>query len=195
MNHKVTKPGKLFVISGASGAGKTTLAAKLIQKIACAFPIERVITYTTRLPRPDEINGRDYIFISEDEFKQLDNRQFFLESSRFNGGIYGSPITLIDKLNCGISLLIVTDLNGIRSLKKRFPNCVTLWIAADQSELRTRLEERGTEDKETIAKRITLAAKHTAEAKKEKIIDHFITNKNLEEALKDLAKVILTEAP
>lgn len=185
-----SKQGKLFVISGASGAGKTSLAHDIIPQLACTFPIERVVTYTTRTARPGEINGSDYIFISEEELKQLNERNFFLETSKFNGHIYGSPSTLLDKLRCGISLLIVTDLNGMRSLKQKLPSCVTIWITATPEELRARLKQRGTEDKTTIAERIKLAAEHTAQAKKEHLVDHVIVNESFDKALKDLAELM-----
>jgi guanylate kinase len=140
------------------------------------------------------VNGSDYLFISEAEFVQLEHQNFFLETSRFGGNIYGSPATLVDKLKCGISLVLVTDLDGIRSLKSRLPECVSIWIAADEYELQSRLHERGTEDSKTIARRLELAAEHTALARKEHLIDQFVTNKSFEHAVGELAELMRKHA-
>ncbi|MFC1854546.1 guanylate kinase [Candidatus Dependentiae bacterium] len=186
----MSKKGTLFVISGASGAGKTSVVHDAIASLKGKMPIERVITYTTRKPRIGEEHGRDYVFICPSEFKQLEERNFFFETTKFNGDIYASPQKIVDRLSKGISQVITTDIEGIKNFKKLMPSCVSIWVQADSDEeLEKRLRGRGTEDEETVKNRIKLAKEHNDQVKNEGLADHILVNKTLEQAVLDLEDI------
>ncbi|MCK4499376.1 hypothetical protein KAU11_02700 [Candidatus Babeliales bacterium] len=185
-----TKKGAFFVVSGASGAGKTSLVINAISQLKDSIPIERVTTYTTRKPRPGEENGKDYVFICPAEFKQLKERDFFFETTKFNGGVYATPKKLLDRLEEGICQVAITDIEGIRSLKKLYPTSVSIWIeASSNEELKERLKNRGTEDIQTIESRIKLAKQHNQQIKNENLANHVVINESLKKAMQELIDI------
>lgn len=140
-----TMENKLFLISGSSGVGKTTITQKLLEQMP---KLERLITYVTRQPRPDEINGRDYNFISEKKFKQKIKKHEFLEFDQHYGNYYGnSKKDLEDIWNQGKTALILLDINGVRTIKKLFPQAKSIFILPDNLEnLKKRIRQRPMSD-------------------------------------------------
>src|SRR5581483_10666268 len=110
------KPGVLFIVSAPSGAGKTTLVNAALGSLKSSHAIERVITYTSRMPREGEIPGVDYHFISELEFQSRIKDGFFLEWSGAYGTYYGTPRGLLEDLEKGHHRILIPDRNGAQKI-------------------------------------------------------------------------------
>ncbi len=111
------KKGKLIVISAPSGCGKTTIVERLILRHP---DLKRSISYTTRSPRAGEVSGRDYFFISRDEFIEKKKKNFFLESAEVFGQHYGTSKEFVaDHINRGMSVILAVDVQGMKQLKEK----------------------------------------------------------------------------
>ena len=144
-------PNKLFLISGTSGVGKTTIAYELLKQMP---NLERLVTYVTREPRPEEINGQDYHFVSREEFeKKIQSNEMF-EYDEHYGNYYGNSRLDLEKIwEQGKIVIIVLDVNGVRTVKKVFPEAKSIFILPDNLEnLKDRIRQRPMND-EAFAKR------------------------------------------
>ena len=132
---------KLFLISGTSGVGKTTIAYKLLEQMT---NLERLVTYVTREPRPNEKDGEDYHFISRDEFEQkIQNKEMF-EHDEHYGNYYGNSKKDLDAIWKKENIaLILLDINGVRTVKSIFPEAKSIFILPDNLEnLKKRIRQR-----------------------------------------------------
>lgn len=187
----MNKNGKLFIISASSGAGKTSIATTVIEKLKNTIPISKVITYTTRNPRPEEINGIDYNFISTQDFLKKETAGFFLETTKYTNQYYGSPSSIIQDLKKGKSFIIVTDMAGAINFKHNImPNAITIWITvSDTQELRKRLEKRG-DPSDIIEKRLKLTSEETRKESREKYFDYHVENDIFDQAVAQVIEII-----
>jgi len=155
------KNGQLFVISAPSGAGKTTL----IQQVMTRFPqVSYSVSHTTRPPRPGEIDGKDYFFVTEQTFTRMIQAGEWLEWARVHAHYYGTSRAFVEKqLAAGNSLLLDIDVQGARQIMDAGLDPVTIFILPPSiEELRQRLEKRGTDSAQTIALRLENAKKEIA---------------------------------
>jgi guanylate kinase len=155
------KNGRLFVISAPSGAGKTTL----IQQVMVRFPgVSYSVSHTTRPPRPGEIDGKDYFFVTEQTFTRMIQAGEWLEWARVHAHYYGTSRPFVEKqLAAGNSLLLDIDVQGARQIMDAGLDPVTIFILPPSIEvLRQRLETRGTDSAQTIALRLENAKKEIA---------------------------------
>jgi guanylate kinase len=155
------KNGQLFVISAPSGAGKTTL----IQQVMVRFPqVSYSVSHTTRPPRPGEIDGKDYFFVTEQTFTRMIQAGEWLEWARVHAHYYGTSRPFVEKqLAAGNSLLLDIDVQGARQIMDAGLDPVTIFILPPSiEELRQRLETRGTDSAQTIALRLENAKKEIA---------------------------------
>ncbi len=155
------KKGRLFVISAPSGAGKTTL----IQQVMVRVPgVSYSVSHTTRPPRPGEIDGKDYFFVTEPVFEQMIQAGEWLEWARVHGNYYGTSRVFVEKqLTAGSNLLLDIDVQGARQVMDAGLDPVTIFILPPSiEELRQRLEKRGTDSAQTIALRLENAKKEIA---------------------------------
>lgn len=182
---------KIFVISGPGGAGKTTLINKLFCEKDICDTCLKGITATTRPQRPDEREGKDYFFISEEEFGRLKKKKFFLESQQVLNYHYGTPKLFYALAKCkGKGLAIVIDVKGGMYLKRNFKSAkiITVFVAApNEKELYARMKKRA-ESKGTIEERVKLAKK---ELQFSRYYDYVIINKNIRGTVKKLKEIIL----
>ncbi|MCF7800066.1 guanylate kinase [Candidatus Babeliales bacterium] len=191
--------GKLFVISAASGAGKTTLSNEAIKRLQKDdYKISKVITYTTRQPRPGEIDKKDYFFVSYEDFEEKLKDNFFLETTRYHGNNYGSPASILESIKLGESFILVTDLEGSKRIKNLHKNAIFIWINPPSLEdLRTRLITRKDLSKKQIEERVEMAQKEMEEAAKsrnqEQLFDYNITNDVFDQTIQELVKLIKTK--
>jgi len=181
----------LFIFSGPGGAGKTTIVNELFKRDDISNRCMRAVTVTSRKRREEEIDGRDYFFVSKEEFLYLKKRKFFLETQQVAGNHYGTPklfYTLAKKAKKHMVLCI--DVKGGMYLKRNLKTgrIITVFISTPtEKELCQRMKKRA-EDKETIVKRVALAKK---ELQFSKYYDYVITNKTLATAVQQAADIIL----
>lgn len=187
------KPGKLFVITAPSGAGKTTLVQGVLDKINNRAILDRVITYTTRDARAHEINGVDYHFVSVADFLALREKNFFLEVSQVYGAYYGSPRSLLDDIRCGFSYIMVLDAAGVAQLQlQNVTACYIAITVKSIEELSQRLALRNTENDENREFRLHLAEQEQEKLKNLKI-SHIIVNEDLRSSIDRLYRIIELE--
>ncbi|MFH1254132.1 MAG: guanylate kinase [bacterium] len=184
--------GRLFIVAAPSGAGKTSVVTNAISKLKPNIPIERVITFTTRSQRPGEVDGVDYYFLSEEEFLKRKTKNFFLETTKYNGYYYGSPSSIIQDMKNGKSFILITDTAGANNFKKNImPDAVMIWITVSSiEELRKRLEKRKTDSPEAVEKRLKIAHYEMARETKEKNFKYHVQNNNLDDAVNEIIKII-----
>ncbi len=178
--------GLLIVISAPSGAGKTTLCRGLTQR----FPaLRESISYTTRQPRPGEVDGVDYHFISEARFRQMVAEHAFIEWAEVHGNLYGTALATIEEARCsGVDILLDIDCQGAKALKQRGVRGLFVFVLPpSMHELRRRLESRSSDASEVIERRIVRA---TDEIREARWYDYIVVNDRLEEAQELLAAIV-----
>ncbi len=184
--------GKIIAVSAPSGAGKTTIVKRMLK----LFPeIIFSVSATTRAKRPGEINGKDYFFISEDEFKEKIKNNEFIEWERFYDYYYGTYKYFIDEITeQNKTIILEVDVKGALQLKKIYPAAKLIFIYPPSSqELINRLKNRKTESAADFTKRVKRAKMELSLKDK---FDYFVENNDLEKAIletKKIIKNILTE--
>ncbi len=178
---------KLFILSAPSGAGKTTVAERLLKQLE---GIERIVTATTREPRPGEKNGVDYIFMSKEEFERGIKEGKFLEYANVYGNYYGTPRDQVEEnLKRGIDSLLVIDVQGAFKVKSIMPSAVTIFLLPPSlEELKRRMLSRGFRDK-NINVRLETAKKEIPCAKR---FDYIIINDFVDKAVEQLKSIIIS---
>ena len=145
---KEKKKGKLFILSAPAGAGKTTLVKMVTKELSTTISS---ISYTTRAPRPGEINGKDYYFVSKQEFERQIQLADFLEHVKLFNHYYGTSKKWVNHhLDSGKSVILVIDTQGFFQLKEKIETISIFILPPSLQELRRRLETRGTEKPEMI---------------------------------------------
>ncbi|MDO8413837.1 MAG: guanylate kinase [Gallionellaceae bacterium] len=179
--------GNLFIVSAPSGAGKTSLVNALLVNNS---QIDVSVSYTTRAPRPGEVEGKDYHFISREIFMAMAQHGDFLESAEVYGNLYGTSQSWIENetLN-GRDILLEIDWQGAAQVRRKFPDCISVFILPPSLQaLETRLKARGQDSAEVIAQRLHMAQDdmgHVAE------FDYVIINDKLDEALQQLNAIVI----
>jgi guanylate kinase len=176
----------LFIISAPSGAGKTTLCQALLKK----FPdFIYSISYTTRPPRGNEKNGKDYFFIEKEAFEKKLKQDYWAEWANVHGNFYGTSREFLDYyLTRGRNILLDIDVQGTRQILENYPNSVTIFIMPPSLEiLRIRLEYRATDSIEVIERRLKDAEK---EIEQSHIYRHIIVNDKLNETIDHLTNLV-----
>ena len=184
-----TYPGNLFVVAAPSGAGKSSLVKALMELDARVQPS---VSHTTRAPRGQEKHGREYFFVSEQEFDGMVSHGAFLEWANVHGRRYGTSRKAIeDRINQGADVVLEIDYQGALQIKKIFENAVLIFILPPSwDELRSRLERRGEDAPDVIEVRLKNAAEEMAQAKE---FDYVIINELFERALADLHTVVQSQ--
>ena len=192
MTDKTAKKGRLFVISASSGTGKTTLAKKLLQEDK---NLVQSVSYTTRPPRPMEVQGKDYFFVSKAEFQNIQKKKGFLEWANVFGRYYGTPKKQVDEhVKQGRDVLLLIDVQGAKQVKKTKPDAVFIFLAPpSKEELKRRLIRRGTESRQEIEKRYRVATRELNELNELKLCDYRIVNREIPVANHVLRAIILAE--
>jgi guanylate kinase len=176
--------GRLIVLSGPAGAGKTTVAERLCRETG----IRRSVSATTRPPRPGEVDGRDYLFLTEEEFQRRIAAGGFLEHARVHGAQYGTPRAPIEEaLREGQSRLLVIDVQGAMQVKQAWPDALLLFLDAPDAVLDLRLAGRATEDGQHRQRRLAAAA---AERHYKEQYDHCVVNDGLDQAVAELRTIL-----
>ena len=182
MNEK----GQLIVISGFSGAGKGTLVKELVGRYGYSLSISA----TTRAPRPGEVDGKDYYFKTEAEFRNLIDYNGLIEWAQYVDNYYGTPKKFVeDEIAAGRDVILEIEVQGASIVRKQYPDAMLLFITTkDVETLRERLTGRGSETEEQVAKRIRRAAE---EAEMIGNYDYIIVNDDLNTCIDTVHSVIL----
>jgi guanylate kinase len=183
------RTGLLLVISGPSGAGKTTLC----KEVRAVVPgLRQSISCTTRQPRPGEVNGREYFFIDERAFKDMVERDEFAEWAIVYGHYYGTPRrALAEMMEQGVDVLLEIDVQGALQIKKKFPFAVNVYLLPPSIvELRTRLLKRAGDSPEEIRRRLQQARD---EVRSYREYDYIVRNEDLKEAAKEMEAIVVAE--
>ena len=178
--------GSLFIVCAASGTGKTSLVKELLK----ADPgIKLSVSYTTRQPRPGDVDGREYHFISTQEFEDMLARGEFLESAQVHGNYYGTSQSWIAaQRDSGSDILLEIDWQGAAQVRKLIPDCVCIFILPPSLEaLTARLNNRAQDHPEVIAKRLAAAR---AEISHFTEFDYVIINDKFDAAVRDLTTIV-----
>jgi guanylate kinase len=178
--------GRLFVIAAPSGAGKTSLVRALMEREPA---LRFSVSYTTRPQRPTELHGRDYFFVSPDEFERMAAAGEFLEHARVFDNRYGTARRQVeDSLAAGQDLILEIDWQGARQVRTALPECVSVFILPPSpGELERRLRGRGTDAEEVIARRLRDAASDMTHWRE---FDHVVVNDEFAAALADLQAIV-----
>jgi guanylate kinase len=184
---KMKKTGNYIILSSPSGAGKTTLAKKLIKKNK---NIELSVSYTTRKKRPNETDKKDYHFISEREFTNLKKKKFFIEWARVFNNYYGTSLKKVKQLNkIGKDILFDIDWQGSRKIKKKLGNkVISIFILPpSKKELIKRLKNRAQDSTNIVNERLS---SFNSELSHWKEYEHVLINDNLQLATKQISSII-----
>jgi guanylate kinase len=181
--------GILIVMSGFSGAGKGTLLHRLLNDYDdFAFSV----SMTTRSPREGEVDGKDYFFVTKEKFEEAIKDGLLYEHATYCDNYYGTPREYVDsKLKEGKSVILDIEVQGAMQIKEKFPDTLLVFVTPPSiSELKRRLENRGTESPETIAKRITRAKEESKWIDK---YEYIVLNDDLDTAVKEMHDIVLAQ--
>jgi len=182
-----TQTGTLYVFSAPSGAGKTSLVKALLEQTE---DIGVSVSHTTRAPREGEVNGKDYNFVSQEEFKRLIGQDAFLEHAQVFDNFYGtSQIWVEEELQAGRDVILEIDWQGAEQIRKQMPEMVNVFILPpSREELLKRLTGRGTDSQEIIDRRMQDAESEMSHYGE---FDYLIINDNFDTALQQLRSIVL----
>lgn len=180
--------GKLFIISGPSGAGKGTICQRLVEE----SKVEISVSMTTRNPRPGEIDGKSYYFTNREDFLTEIEKGGFLEYAEVYGNYYGTPKEkVIEKLSSGVDVVLEIDIQGALKVKEAYPNGIFIFILPpSMAELRKRITGRGSETEESINLRLSQTLKEVSYIDK---YDYCVVNGDLEEAVARVKAIVMAE--
>jgi guanylate kinase len=178
--------GRLIVVSGPSGAGKSTLIRASLEAVP---ELAYSVSATTRGPRPGEVDGKDYIFLSREEFERWIEEDRFLEWAEYSGNLYGTPEQKVEELlDEGKSVILEIELQGARQVRRKRPDAVMVFVRAPSlEETRRRLTGRATETEEALESRLATAVWEVA-ARDE--FDYEVVNEDRDKARKDIIEIM-----
>lgn len=176
----------MIVVSGFSGAGKGTLMKRLVEKYD-GYALS--VSATTRAPRPGEQDGREYFFLSREQFEQKIADHALIEYADYCGNYYGTPRDYVEReLAKGYDVILEIEIQGALNIRKQYPDALLLFVSTPSAkELRRRLSGRGTETREVIDKRLRRAAKEAEGIEK---YDYIVINDDLETCVSQMHDII-----
>ena len=183
----MSNTGKLVVFSGFSGSGKGTIMKELMAKHGDDYALS--VSATTRGPRPGEEHGREYFFISDEEFEQMIKADGLLEYARYVDHYYGTPKSYVnEQLSAGKNVILEIEIQGALKIKKQFPDTVLMFVSAPSAdELKDRLVGRGTETKEVCEQRLSRAYEESLGIEK---YDYLVVNDKLDDCVELVNDII-----
>lgn len=187
------KKGLLIVFSGLSGVGKGTILAELMkmEDLNLAYSV----SMTTREPRPGEVEGVNYFFVSKKRFLEAVKNGELLEHARFVDNDYGTPKAYVEEKRAeGMNVVLEIEIKGARQIMEKCPDSLSIYIVPPSiEELERRLRERQSEDDQTIMKRVSKARQELKELQESDIYEHIVCNDDLDKAVAEVREIILAE--
>ena len=179
------------MVTGPSGVGKSTILREVLRRTGAAFSVSA----TTRDPRSGEVDGRDYYFVSRDEFERWVDQGRMLEWARVFDRLYGTPAGPVDEqISRGGTVVLDIDVQGARQVHEKRPEATFVFILPPSlDDLRTRLAGRGSETSEQMEKRLSAAEAEIRAARDSGIYNHFVVNDDLETATNEVTDLIRSE--
>lgn len=179
--------GKVIIVSGPSGVGKSTICKELVKKLEDVY---LSLSATTRPKGPEEVDGKDYWFISKKEFQERIDKGLFLEYAEVFGNLYGTPKDkVIEAMEAGKTVILEIDVQGAKHIKAVFPEAVMIFILPPSSKvLAERLNQRGRDAEEAAEKRLGEASTEIAAAWQH--YKHMVINEDLQQAVKECLDII-----
>lgn len=183
------KKGTVYIISGPSGVGKTTIRRNVMK---CNKNVVFSVSYTTRSPRKGERDGRDYFFITEEKFREMASQKKFAEWAKVFGNYYGTLKRFLDSgLKSGKDVLLEIDVNGMKRIKREYSDSVGIFILPPSaSNLKRRLQKRGTDKLRSINNRLRRSRREIREIRH---YDYFAVNDNLTECVSSIIAIMKAE--
>jgi len=187
MNETKRRKGKVVIVSGPSGVGKSTICKEVVKRLSNVY---LSVSVTTRPRSEAEVDGEDYWFISEREFQERLDKGLLLEYAEVFGHLYGTPKDKIDAaLQVGKSVILEIDVQGAKQAKRIYRDAVMIFILApSQRELAERMKLRGREDIETAQERLNEAGTEVAAAWQ--YYEHMVINDDLQQAVGEVIQII-----
>jgi guanylate kinase len=187
MNETKRRKGKVVIVSGPSGVGKSTICKEVVKRLSNVY---LSVSVTTRTRSEAEVDGEDYWFISEREFQERLDKGLLLEYAEVFGHLYGTPKDKIDAaLQVGKSVILEIDVQGAKQAKRTYRDAVMIFILApSQRELAERMKLRGREDIETAQERLNEAGTEVAAAWQ--YYEHMVINDDLQQAVGEVIQII-----
>lgn len=184
------KKGLLIIYSGPSGVGKSTIRQEFFKDESLKLTYS--ISMTTRSPREGEVNGKDYFFVSKDEFEKAVENNELLEHAEYVGNYYGTPKAYVDSLReQGKNVILEIDIEGAKQVMEKEPDCVSIFLVPPTIDtLRKRIKGRGSDDDETIDKRVKVAEKEIAQ---KDIYKHIVVSDNIKRTANEIKEIIKKE--
>lgn len=180
----MSRPGKLVVISGPSGVGKSTLIKRLLRHEQRRL----AVSATTRLPRPGEVEGVHYRFMRRDEFEAMQQRGLLLETAEVHGNFYGTPEAEVSPwLEKGVTVILDVDTQGYRAIKQRMTVTGIFVKPPSMENLEERLRQRGTESEEKLRRRLEHGRPEMSCAGE---YDHVIVNDDVDRAAQEVEHIL-----
>ena len=177
---------KLIILTGPSGVGKGTVVKQILDKDK---NICLSVSATTRSPRKGEKEGENYYFLSEEKFKEMINKNLFLEWAKFAGNYYGTPLSFVkDKIEEGFIVLLEIEVEGAKQIKDKYPESLSIFILPpSKEELERRIRNRGTEKEEAINRRLSRSTYEIASSDE---FDFKVTNRDVNETAERIIEII-----
>ncbi len=184
------RKGILIVVSGFSGAGKGTIMKRLLEEYPGQYSLS--VSATTRQPRPGEAHGREYFFVSVEEFEKMIAENALVEHAKYVSNYYGTPRAYVEEqMALGKDVILEIEIQGALKIKEKFPDALLLFISPPSAkELKRRLTDRGTEDAAAIASRLSRAVE---ESRGIEAYDYFVINDSLEACIAQVHGIIENE--
>lgn len=187
MSRNQDRSGRLVVLSGPSGSGKGTVLSKLLRE--CRLPLVRSVSATTRAARRGEVEGRDYYFLTPEQFDRRRRAGEFLEYAEVFGHWYGTLDSEVrDRLAAGQWVVLEIDVQGCQSVCRQYPDAVTVFLTTPSlDEYEARLRRRGTEDEAAMRRRVQTAVHELSFADR---YQHRVVNDDVDRAVKEICQIL-----
>ncbi|MBC8216878.1 MAG: guanylate kinase [Planctomycetes bacterium] len=187
MTRKSDRQGSVVIVSGPSGVGKSTICRGMVDRLAGAY---LSVSATTRAKSEGEVDGEDYWFVSEEEFRRRIDEGLLLEHAEVFGNLYGTPRDKVEEvLEAGGTVILEIDVQGARKVKSSFPDAIMIFILPPSAKvLAERLGGRGRDDAEIAEERLGGASAEIAAAWQ--YYQHMVINDNLQQAIDECVKII-----